>query len=291
MALVTPAGPVDAEQLDRGIDVLRGWGLHVEPGEHLYDRHPHLGYLAGHDEHRAADLQRAWCDPAVDAVFCVRGGYGAMRMVDHLDWDAMDDARPKVMAGSSDITALHAAIGHRLRVATLFAPMVGTKAFDREAQEHFRSTLFEPDSTLTLASPEATTVVPGVAGGVVAGGNLSLLSAGLAARQAAPPPDGAIVLLEDVDEPTYRIDRMITQLVRSGWFDGVAGIALGTWTDCQPSADVYATVTDLLAGLGVPTVWNLRFGHCSGQLTIPLGIPATLDADRGTLTLAEPALT
>jgi muramoyltetrapeptide carboxypeptidase len=290
VALVAPAGPVDKASLDRGVAILRGWGLQVEIGDHVLDRHPRLGYLAGRDEDRAADLQRAWCDPTIDAVLCARGGYGAMRIVDALDWTAMAEARPKVFTGSSDITALHVAIGDRLQVATLFAPMIATESFDRTAQEQLRATLFDPESMLTLRSPAATTVTPGISSGILAGGNLSLLTAGLAASRAPPPPDNALVLLEDVDEPAYRIDRMITQLRRADWFAGVTGIVLGSWTRCGGSQEVYATVTDLLGDLDVPVVWDVGFGHCAGQLTIPLGVPATLDADRCTIALRQPAL-
>lgn len=118
VAVVAPAGP-PPPQLDAGVAVLREWGLRVRLGEHLYERHPDLHYLAGWDADRAADLQRAWCDPEVDAVVCARGGYGAMRMLDLLDWPAMAAAGPKIFAGSSDITALHAAIGEQLGVVTL----------------------------------------------------------------------------------------------------------------------------------------------------------------------------
>jgi muramoyltetrapeptide carboxypeptidase len=124
VAVVAPAGPVPEEPLYRGIAVLESWGLRVELGKHVLDRHSRLPYLAGADADRAADLQRAWCDPGVDAVFCARGGYGCQRMVDLLDWDAMAAAGPKVFAGSSDVTALHEAIGTHLGMVTLFSPMI-----------------------------------------------------------------------------------------------------------------------------------------------------------------------
>lgn len=290
VAVVAPAGPVSPRLAQRGIEVLRAWGLDVEVGKHVLDRHPSLPYLAGRDADRAADLQRAWCDPEVDAVICARGGYGCLRMVDLLDWDAMAAMQPKVFAGSSDVTALHEAFGHRLGVATLFAPMLAGDLFDPAAQDHLRATLFEPESVQRLTGPATTTVTHGVAEGVIVGGNLSLVVAGLAAEDPPPPPDGAIVLLEDVCEAPYRLDRMITQLQRAGWFTGVAGIALGSWADCGEPSDVYAVMADLLGSLGIPMVWQLGFGHCPGQLTIPLGVSATLDADAATLTILEPAL-
>jgi muramoyltetrapeptide carboxypeptidase len=291
VALVAPAGPVREPLLRRGIEILESWGLVVQVGEHVLDRHPTLPYLAGLDVHRAADLQRAWCDPGVDAVVCVRGGYGVMRMVDLLDWDAMAEAGPKLFTGSSDVTALHEAIGSRLNLVTLFSPLVAADVtFDSGAQKHFRQMLFEPESVLTLSGPSATSLGDGVASGMLVGGNLSLLASGTGAPGAFVPPDGSLVLLEDVNEEPYQVDRMVTQLLRSGWFTGATGVALGSWTGCGPLHEVQAVMEDLLVGLGMPIVWELGFGHCPDQLTIPLGAQATLDADQGTITLAEPAL-
>ncbi|MGB3443249.1 MAG: LD-carboxypeptidase [Actinophytocola sp.] len=289
--LVAPSGPVDEALLARGVSILESWGLVVEVGKHVLDRHPSVPYLAGLDVHRAADLQAAWCDPTVDAVVCARGGYGTMRMVDLLDWDAMAEAGPKLFTGSSDITALHQAIGAQLDVVTLFAPLIASEvSFDIGAQKHFRQTLFEPESVLTLSGPDSVPLNDGMASGVVVGGNLSLLSSEVGAHDAHVPPDGALIVLEDVNEEPYQVDRMITQLLRSGWFTGATGIALGSWTGCGEPDEVRAVVSDLLVGLGLPVVWDMGFGHCADQLTIPLGVLATLDGDLCTLTLDEPAL-
>ena len=288
VAIVAPAGPVAAELLDSSIAVLQDWGLDVTVGEHVLERHPDLPYLAGRDPDRAADLQRAWCDPGIDAVICARGGYGTMRMVDLLDWPTMAEAGPKVFTGSSDITTLHAAIGEELGVVTVFSPIIAGESFDEGARDHLRATLFEPETMLSLTGPTVATMNHGSATGTLVGGNLSLLASCVGV--ATPPPDDAIVLLEDVNEEPYQVDRMLTQLLRAGWFTGVAGIALGSWTGCGEPSDVYTVVADLLGGLGIPMVWELGFGHVPAQLTIPLGVTATLDADAGTLTLAEPAL-
>lgn len=288
VAVVAPSGSVSPELLERGVAVLRDWGLGVSVGEHVLDRHPDLPYLAGSDADRAADLQRAWCDPEVDAVICARGGYGTLRMVDLLDWPAMAEAGPKVFTGSSDITTLHAAIGAQLGLATVFSPVIASVSFDETAQKYLRATLFEPETMLSLTGPTVATMSHGSATGVVVGGNLSLLASGVGAGDAAP--EDAIVLLEDVNEEPYQVDRMVTQLLRAGWFTGVAGIALGSWTGCGEPAEVYAVLMDLLGGLGIPMVWELGFGHVPAQLTVPLGVEATLDADAGTLTLHGPAL-
>jgi muramoyltetrapeptide carboxypeptidase len=291
VAIVAPSGPPPPELVDTGAAVLADWGLTVRVGEHVRDHHPDLRYLAGTDADRAADLERAWCDPGVDAVMCARGGYGAMRMLDLLDWDAMAAARPDgppVFTGSSDITALHTAIGERLGVATVLSPLTAAESFDQTAQKYLRAMLFEPESVLSITGPSVATMNHGSATGMLVGGNLSLLSSCVGAVE--PAQDGSIVLLEDVNEEPYQIDRMLTQLLRSGWFTGVAGIALGSWTGCGAPSDVYAVIADLLGGLGLPTLWELGFGHVPAQPTIPLGVEATLDADAGTLTLTEPAL-
>ncbi|OLF14904.1 S66 peptidase family protein [Actinophytocola xanthii] len=288
VAVVAPAGPVSRNYLDTSVAVLHEWGLRAVVADHVLDRHPELPYLAGTDADRARDLQRAWCDPEVAAVVCARGGYGSMRVLDLLDWPELAAAGPKVFTGSSDITALHAAIGEHLNQVTLFSPILAGPSFDAAAQKHLRATLFEPESMCVLTGPTVATVNHGSVTGTVVGGNLSLLAACVGA--APPPPEGAIVLLEDVNEAPYQLDRMVTQLLRAGWFTGVAGIALGSWTGCGTPEEVYAVLGDLLGGLGVPMVWELGFGHVPAQLTMPLGVEATLDADAGTLILAQAAL-
>lgn len=277
VVIVAPAGPVPVGLLEAGAAVLRSWGLDVEVAPRVLDGHG-LGYLAGDDAGRAKDLREAWCDPSVRAVVCARGGYGCLRMVDLVDWDAVAAAGPKVFVGSSDVTTLHAEFAH-LGIPTLFAPMAATRAFvfDPVAQEHLRQTLFAPESVRVLARSTAVTMVGGTARGITSGGTVSLLSAGT-----RTPPPGSIALLEDICEEPYRLDRILTQLLRRGWFDEVAGIALGSWTDCGDANEVLA---DRLGGLGVPIVADLGFGHCPGQLTMPLGVEVELDADAATVAL------
>ena len=291
--LVAPCSPVPAAQLDAAVEVLRGWGLEVEQAPHVRDRHPLLPYLAGTDRDRAADLQEAWCDPDVRAVFCVRGGDGAHRMLDLLDFDEMRLAEPKALIGFSDITALHEAFAVELGTATVHGPVVGTRYFvgDEVAQRELHTTLFAPEQRLVLTSPGAHALVPGRAEGVTFGGNLSLLNDGLATPRSRLSTAGGILILEDVNEDAARIDRMLTHLLRTGWMDGVAGVALGTWTDCPPDLGVIAELMrERLEPLGVPVLWGLEFGHCAAQLTVPLGVPAALDAESGSLVLAVPGL-
>ncbi|MFG3496922.1 LD-carboxypeptidase [Streptomyces sp. NPDC047928] len=292
VAVVAPSGPVRAERLRAGLDLLRGWGLDPVAMPHALDTHPRHRYLAGDDAARARDLQDAWCDPAFAAVLCARGGYGAHRVVDLLDWDAMRAAGPKVFAGFSDATALHEAFALRMGLATLHAPMPAAVPFleDAATREALRATLLAPETVRTLGHAKARALVPGRARGVTVGGCLSLLTAGIGTPDGRTSLRGGLLLLEDVGEEPYRLDRALTQLLRSGLLDGVAGIALGSWAECGPYDDVRAVLLDRLGGLGVPVVEELGFGHGPTTLTVPLGVPALLDADAGTLTVEVPAL-
>ncbi len=296
IGIVAPSGGIPRERLDAGLDILRGWDLEPVVAPHLLDDHP-SGYLAGDDRDRAADLTRMWCDPTIAAVLCARGGYGAQRMVDLLDWPAMRASLsasrpPKALIGYSDITALHEAFAVRLGVATVHGPMCATETFLKDAatQEHLRATLFAPEQTQVIAPPTARTLVPGRARGVLLGGCASLLASDLGTPWARRSAAGGLLALEDVGEEDYRLDRILTQLLRSGWLDGVAGVLLGSWQDCGPYDKLRELFLDRLGGLGVPVVEEFGFGHCPSTLTLPLGVPAVLDADAGTLTLAEPAL-
>jgi muramoyltetrapeptide carboxypeptidase len=293
VAVVAPAGPLPADLLAEGVAVLRGWGLEVTLGDAVAGRHPVFGYLAGTDAQRAADLQQAWCDPQVTAVLCARGGYGCLRLLPHLDWPALAAATPKPLVGSSDVTVLHHAFAATLGVPTVFGPMPASGWFtgDAATRDALRRCLFQPDVPTVVTGPAAGPLAPGTGGiarGITSGGTASLLAAlaGAAGPVGTPPPAGSILLLEDITESPYRLDRIITQLVLAGWLDTVAGIALGSWTDCGPLPDVRAVLTDRLAGLGVPVAWGLSFGHCAGQATIGLGAPAVLDADAGRLTVS-----
>lgn len=291
VAVVAPSGPVPEERVQAGLDILRGWDLDPVVAPHVLDRHGELGYLAGTDADRAADLQAAWCDPSVDAVLCARGGYGAQRMVDLLDWEALRAAGPKVLVGFSDTTVLHQAFATRLGLVTLYGPAAGGADFikNARAQDHLRATLMAPETVTTIACG-GTVLVPGRARGVTLGGCLALLASDLGTPHALSGAGGGLLMLEDVGEPPYRIDRMLTQLLRVGWLDGVRGIALGSWAQCGPYSGVRPVLVDRLGDLGVPVVEEFGFGHCEGALTVPFGVSAELDADAGTLTLEKPAL-
>jgi len=293
IAVVAPAGPVPREPLDAGIAVLSDWDLDVQVGPHVRGAHPDVGYLAARDEDRAADFQAAWCDPAVEAVICARGGYGVQRMLDLLDWDALAAAGPKVLVGFSDVTALHQAFASRLGWATVHGPVVTSLGMgDDVSREHLRRLLFEPEQVLALTPEPVGVLVPGLAEGPLVGGNLALLTSCVGTRDAMPAA-ASIAVLEDVAEDTFRLDRMVTHLLRSGWFDGCLGVELGDFTEGRDPGAVLAMFVERLGPLGVPVLSGAPLGHVERNLAVPFGVPAVLDAPRaglGTLTLGLPAL-
>ena len=236
VAVVAPSGPVDPAALDRGTGWLRELGLDVRVGAHVLDRAPGAGYLCGADVDRAADLAAAWLDPEVGAVFCARGGYGAARVLEHLDLASLARrTNPPWLVGSSDITALHTAVREYLGVATVFGPMVANAVLGGEhpcapSRTGLAAVLF---GTRPPALPASRVLVGGDATGPLVGGTLSLLAAAVGTPWAGSAA-GALVLLEDVDEAAYRVDRMVTQLLQSGWFDGARAVVLGSWERCGP---------------------------------------------------------
>jgi muramoyltetrapeptide carboxypeptidase len=281
VAVVAPSGPVDPVRLARGRQVLTEIGLEVVVMPRVLNRR---GYLAGSDGGRAADLQEAWCDPDIRAVICARGGYGATRLLDLLDWPAMEAARPKILLGSSDVTALHQAFAVRLGVASCFGPMPACATLsdpggaEQTSLAHLRSSLFELETPESVVGDQA--FVPGHAEGPLTGGNLSLLAA-LCGTPYAMRGQGHIVLLEDVGEEPYRIDRMLTQLLQAGCMNGVLGIALGSWEGC---GDPMGVLIERLAPLGVPVVAGLPIGHGSPQFTAWMGADAVIDTESCSLT-------
>ena len=285
VALVATAGPLrDETELQRGTDNVRSFGWQPVVSSNALARD---GYFAGGDEHRAAEVNRALRDESVDAIWCLRGGYGTTRILDRLDFDAFS-RHPKAVIGYSDITALHAALAIRCGVVSYHGPTARAELTPFSRASLGRAVVEQCDSLGTAS--EARTIRGGRARGVLAGGNVALLSA-LAGTPYAPRFDGAIVVLEDIDEPVYRIDRMLRQLLMARMLDGAAALAFGACTNCPEAADdgarrlddVVAETADLL---GVPAVRDIPVGHIADQWTVPLGAEATLDADARMLTVA-----
>jgi len=285
VALVAPSGPLrDGTDLERAIANTHALGWEPVVGAHVLERD---GYLAGTDEARRADLNRFVADDSIDAIWCIRGGYGAMRLLNGLDYAAWRD-HPKTLIGYSDVTALHAAIGPRADLVTFHGQTARA-----ELTEFTRASLVAAVTEVgdggagPMTAPDASVLRAGCARGTLAGGNLAVLSA-LMGTAFAPPLDDAILVLEDVNESVYRLDRMFTQLRLSGALDRVAAIAFGHFTDIpedQHGED--CTLDDLLREIadrcGVPCVARIPVGHIPDQWTIPFGRSAVLDADARTL--------
>lgn len=284
VALIAPSGPVSAEQVVHGLDRMRDWGFRPRPGRHLTDRHPVLGHLAGTDADRAADLMAAWTDPEVAAIWCARGGYGAQRMIDLLDPAALRRAGPKHLIGFSDITALHARLGRELDQITVHGPVATGRQLDDPASADSLRTLLSgrPGSGQLLLRAEP--LVGGRAAGRLIGGNLALIADDLGIEPAPRTP--SIVIIEDIGEEAYRVDRMLTRLRRSGWFSQVTGVVVGDFTGTDDPGQIAAVLADRLVDLGVPVLHRAPVGHGDRNLAVPLGAVVVLDADEATLRLA-----
>ncbi len=290
--LVSPSGPTRADRVARGIDLLAGWGLQVRAAPHVFDR---SGYLAGSDEDRLGDLNLALGDPRVRGVLCTRGGYGAQRIVDRLDMAAVR-ADPKLVLGFSDITALQLALWRGARLVTVHGPGAAWLAerTGPESAESMRQALMSHEPSVVAARDDEETsplrLRTGTATGPLLGGNLSLLVATLGTAD-MPDLRGAVLLLEDVNEPPYKVDRMLTQLRRAGALTGLAGVAVGQFTQCADDwpVSIVDVLAEQLGPLGVPVLGGLPIGHGRDQLTVALGAEATLDLARRTLTVEAAA--
>jgi muramoyltetrapeptide carboxypeptidase len=281
VAVVAPSGRVDGVRLAAGVEYLRGWGLDVQVMPAVLDGHERLKYLAADDKARAEDLRNAWLDPQYAAVFCARGGYGVQRMLEYVDFDELV-AVPKWFVGFSDITALHEPLNAR-GLVTVHGPMAAAveQLAVAEGRERLRALLFEPETVADLLAPRgASTVVGGVAEGPLRGGNLALLAASVGTPTYAPP--AGVVVLEEVNEEAYQADRLLTQLLRAGWFDRVTGLVIGDFS--QGGAGLDDTIRERLEPLGVPMVEGAAIGHEPLNLAVPLGLPVRLDATAATLT-------
>ena len=286
--LVSPSGPAPQERVDLGISMLTEWGLQVEIAPGALDA---FGYFAGPDDARLAGVNAALRDPAVRGVICTRGGYGAQRIVDGIDFDAAR-ATPKVFAGFSDITALQLALWQRNGLASVHGPMAAWNGERTGAvsMESLRVSLMSTDPMLLAARDDEETsevLVPGpVVRGPLLGGNLCLLQATIGTAD-MPDLTGAILLLEEVDEPPYKVDRMLTHLRRCGALDDLAGIAIGQFTQCADGwpTSIVDVIMDRLGDLDVPMLGGFPVGHGTDQLSVPIGTPAILDTSARTLTV------
>ena len=302
LAVVAPAGaPRDLDRYRAGLDALRAAGYDVQVD---YDPAARRGYLAAPDAARARALHRALLDPAVRAIVAVRGGYGTMRLLDRLDWAALRTAAPTLVVGYSDLTALHLALYARLGWPSVSGPVVtewaAADAFTRAA---FRRVVTgDPAGVgVPLVGPGGAALRPlsaagahGTAAGVLLGGNLSVLTR-LLGTPFLPDLTGAVLVLEDVGEAPYRLDRMLAHLALAGVLDRLGGVVLGRFTHAtadSPSLSAGEVLADYFAGRPYPVAAGLAYGHVLPRLTLPWGVRARLAVtpSAATLTLLEPAV-
>ncbi|MBA3890067.1 MAG: LD-carboxypeptidase [Gemmatimonadaceae bacterium] len=289
VALIAPAGPLAGDDdLDRAVEQSRALGWEPLIGDHAAGRHT---YFSGDDAQRLHDLNAAIAHDAIDGIWCLRGGYGVMRLLDGIDYDMLR-RHPKPLIGYSDVTAIHAAVSARCGLVSYHGPMARAplSAFGMRS---LKAAVIEGGESCGKADG-ARTLHGGTATGRLAGGNLALV-ASLCGTPYAVDLDGAILFLEDVNEPVYRIDRMFQQLLLSGGLRKCAGLVLGAFTEMpDQGSDAGRTVEDnfreVAAMLGIPCIAGAPIGHIDDQWTLPIGQVATLDADTCELRTTHPEI-
>ena len=290
IALVSPAGPLRGEsEIQRAEDNVRsfGWTPVVTPNAHRVH-----GYFAGEDRERIEDLNAAISDESVDAIWCLRGGYGAMRILSEIDFAPLCE-RPKALMGFSDITALHLALHSQCDVASYHGPTARTELDDFTRRSLLAAVTHEESCG---EAPEARVIRPGRATGRLVGGNLALLSS-LVGTPWAPDLNGALLLLEDVNEPVYRVDRMLQQLLLSNTLRGCNGIVFGHCTSCAEEADgggsrtLDEVLSEIAERIEVPCLAGIPVGHIDQQWTVPLGVDASMDTASKALRTVDVRLT
>jgi muramoyltetrapeptide carboxypeptidase len=296
VAVIAPSSTVfEPSALDRGIRVLERMGLKIVIGAATRDVR---GYLAGEDSRRAEDLLWALSDDSIDVIWCARGGYGAQRTVAALDETALDalvGGRPKAFIGFPDVTVIHALISRRLGWISFYGPGVSKMGRANEyTLEGVRSALFEGQTFKVGPRPDddwVTTLVPGKATGILAGGCLPRL-ASLVGTPLQVNFDGKVCFFEDVSESVLGVDDHLSQMIGAGCFEGCLGIAIGDHLDVTPQGEtslgLEQVFADLLAPLSIPCFFYLPIGHAPHQATLPIGATVHLDADKGIIEILEP---
>lgn len=301
IGLVTPAGPITEEQLEKTISNIEGLGFKTVFNEkRLLSK---IGYLAGRDIVRADEVNTMFNNKQIDGIWAVRGGYGATRILDMLNYKVIRQ-NPKVFIGYSDITAIHHAIFKKTGLISFHGP-VGASDFTDYTKKHVMQVVTETTPTLKIDPCRDNEILEnntyhsyiineGTAEGQLIGGNLTLV-ASLIGTPYDVSYKNKLVFLEDVGETPYRIDRMITQMISAGKFDNIKGIILGVFLNCETkernnSLTLKEMLEDRLQRLNIPIIYGMSFGHISNQFTLPLGIKARLNTEDKSITLLESAV-
>lgn len=284
IGIVAPASPFDMEKFYSGINALESMGFRTFIPDDLFKKN---GYLAGTDDHRANLMNGLFADRTIKGIVCARGGFGSIRILPLLDFETIRK-NPKIFVGFSDISTLLSVLYTKCGLVTFHGPMVTTLGdADKKTKESIFST-FSSNMKLEITLKSGVTIKSGSASGPVSGGNLTTLCH-LIGTPFEPSFKGHILLLEDRGEASYRIDRMLTQMKIAGCFEGLAGLALGTFEDCGTKNDIFSIVNNIFNGYTLPILAGFDVGHGKSNITIPIGVQATLDADRHILSYHEPA--
>jgi muramoyltetrapeptide carboxypeptidase len=289
IALTAPAGIVyEDSEFERMKMELESFGFEVVFGEHVKEQY---GYLAGTDQQRARDLNRFFEDPDIDGIVAVRGGWGCARILPYLDFEMIKN-NPKVYCGFSDNTTLHMAFLHRSNLISFHGPN-GTSEWTELTKNSFRSVLMEGERSEFYSESEVDLVFPGINEGRLIGGNLSILTTTLG-TDFQPDTTGAILFVEDIGEPVYKIDRMLVHLKQAGALDNLNGFIFGRCTNCPDPSESHFTLKQILQQhirpLGIPAVMGMDISHDPDNFTIPQGVMARFDADKKSLKLLESAV-
>jgi muramoyltetrapeptide carboxypeptidase len=301
IALINPSGAIhERAPYEVATESLQALGFKVREGPNLRARY---GHLAGSDRQRADDVNAMFADASVHGLLAMTGGSGGNRMLPLVDYELIR-RNPKFLGGFSDLTALINAVHAKTGLVTFHAPL-GASEWNAFSVDHFKRTVMAAEAML-LATPKGdedalvpksgriTTIRAGRARGPLVGGNLAVLTS-MAGSPYWPRFDGAILVLEDINEYIYRVDRMLSTLKIGGVLDRLAGVVLGAFTKCEPG-DGYGTLTldevfdDYFKPLGVPVYAGAQFGHIKKKWTLPIGLPVEMDAAAGTVRLLQPAV-
>lgn len=300
IGIVAPASPsFERTTLIRSVKLLEKWGYKVKLGKYVNMVH---GYFAGIDKERVEDLNAMFRDREVKAIFCLQGGYGSMRLLPYLDYEAIRK-NPKIFLGYSDITALHLAILQKTKVVTFHGPSVAGLATEEVLSDYTTRYLLKAltkkmpigDIEPSPQNPWVWTITPGKSEGQLVGGNLTMVTASLG-TQYEIDTKGKILFLEEVEVEPYQFDMMLTQLLHAGKLRDAAGIVVGECIKCVPSEfrpgyysslSIEDVLLELLQPLRIPTIYNLPIGHGNNRATLPLGVIGMLDATNGRLIIKE----
>jgi muramoyltetrapeptide carboxypeptidase len=288
VAVLAISSPSEPERIQQGVEHLRSRGLRVTVADNI--AHAHRGYLAGSDDERLETLNRYLNSDEYDAFLFTRGGYGAMRILDRIDYDAIR-RNPRPVIGFSDLTALHQAMATQANVASFHGPMVNLDFYNGLSPdiERWFWSMLGGGAPLTHALARNQVVCEGQAEGILFGGCLSLINDLIGTPYDFWIDDG-IWFWEDVDEPTYRLDRMLTHLGLSGRLKKIRGVAIGKLKGCGSEAEIDALLHETFDPYGVPVVRDLPFGHHGDNLLMPIGAPAQLSTSSLTLTVTQAAV-